>query len=154
METAITSCLEGTRLCHINAKCIDYESGFCCECLPSFYGNGKQCLEPGVPQRLNGKVFGSINGVELYDLDMHTYVVTSDGRAYTAISRVPPQLGVSLQTVSTIGAIIGWMYAVPTHPGAANGYVFTGKHLANIAVWFFACIFLFIVCCLFSLFSI
>ncbi|KAK6191563.1 hypothetical protein SNE40_003218 [Patella caerulea] len=120
------SCLEGARRCHINAKCVDFDSGFCCECLPPYYGNGLQCLEPGIPQRLNGKVYGVVNGFRLQDLDQHTYVVTSDGRAYTAISRVPPELGVGLQTLNTIGGIIGWLFAIPSHPRAKNGYAYTG----------------------------
>ncbi|ESO97555.1 hypothetical protein LOTGIDRAFT_208735 [Lottia gigantea] len=132
------SCLEGARQCHINAKCVDFDSGFCCECQKPYYGNGRQCLEPGVPQRLNGKVFGTVNGYRLQDLDQHTYVVTSDGRAYTAISRVPPELGVGLQTLNTLGGVIGWMFATQIHPSAKNGYAFTGGEFnRTVTVTFF-----------------
>ncbi|PVD26094.1 hypothetical protein C0Q70_13762 [Pomacea canaliculata] len=41
------TCLEGARQCHINARCLDFDQGFCCQCLPPFYGNGKNCLERG-----------------------------------------------------------------------------------------------------------
>ncbi|XP_048259530.1 nidogen-1-like [Haliotis rufescens] len=133
VDTGDGSCLEGTRMCHVNARCVDFTEGFCCECLPPSYGNGKTCLEPGVPQRLNGKVRGTLNGITLYDLDMHTYVVTSDGRAYSAISRVPPELGTAMQTLSAIGGIIGWMFAVPTNPRAKNGYAFTGGEFNRTA---------------------
>ena len=37
---------------------------------------------------MNGRVTGVLNGVDLRSADLHTYVVTTDGRAYTAISRV------------------------------------------------------------------
>ncbi|XP_067681271.1 nidogen-like [Haliotis asinina] len=134
VEPGKGSCLEGTRACDINARCVDYAEGFCCECLPPYYGNGKTCLEPGVPQRLNGKVHGVLNGVALLDLDMHTYVVTADGRAYSAISRVPTELATSMQTLSAIGGIIGWMFAVPTNPKAKNGYIFTGGEFNRTAV--------------------
>lgn len=120
------TCLEGARQCHFHATCQELESGFCCHCLPGFYGNGKQCLEPDVPQTLNGPVQGSLNGVSLNNLDMHTYIVTKDGRTYTAISRIPVSLGPAMETLSTIGGAIGWLFAVPTSSQAANGFSFTG----------------------------
>ena len=79
-----------------------------------------------MPQRLNGRVHGSINGVSLNDLDMHTYVVTTDGRTYTAISRVPAALGPAMETLSTVGGAIGWLFAVPSSSQALNGFSYTG----------------------------
>lgn len=58
---------------------------------------------------------------------MHTYVVTSDGRTYTAISRVSSSLGPSMQTLNTIGGSIGWLFAIPGSDQAVNGYSLTGK---------------------------
>lgn len=128
------TCLEGSRMCHINARCLDFDQGFCCQCLPPYYGNGKQCLEPEAPQRLNGRVHGTVNGVLLNNLDMHTYVVTSDGRTYTAISRVPSTLGTAMETLNTIGGAIGWLFAVPTSEMALNGFSFTGGIFNRSAV--------------------
>jgi nidogen (entactin) len=80
-----------------------------------------------VPQTLNGPVTGRVNEVPLNNLDMHTYVVTKDGRTYTAISRIPSALGPAMETLSTVGGGIGWLFAVPSSNGAANGFSFTGK---------------------------
>ncbi|KAJ8309420.1 hypothetical protein KUTeg_014294 [Tegillarca granosa] len=125
-EETIKSCAEGVKFCHINAECKNYTNGFCCHCIRPHYGNGLQCLAPETPQRLNGKVFGTLNGVSLDNLDMHSYVVTSDGRAYTAISRIPTELGQRMLTLNTVGGIIGWMFAEMKGPLALNGYVYTG----------------------------
>lgn len=57
---------------------------------------------------------------------MHAYVVTTDGRAYTAISRIPNEIGPQLLTLNTIGGIIGWMFAVTQTNRARNGYMLTG----------------------------
>ena len=43
----------------------------------------------GEPLRVTGKVFGELNGVQLTEVDLHSYVLTADGRTYTALSRVP-----------------------------------------------------------------
>ncbi|KAL5008100.1 hypothetical protein ScPMuIL_013681 [Solemya velum] len=134
VEAEATGCLEGARSCHINAQCIDLDAGFCCECVPPYYGNGKQCLKPGTPQRLNGKVFGTINGQTLPRMDMHSYAVTSDGRAYTAISGAPPTFGRNLLPLNTIGGIIGWIFAVVATPKAQNGYMFTGGEFNRTAI--------------------
>ncbi|KAK3092564.1 hypothetical protein FSP39_004468 [Pinctada imbricata] len=120
------TCLQGAKQCHINAQCIDYSTGYCCQCLPPSYGNGLNCLQKDEPQRLNGKVYGELNGNTLDNLDMHAYIVTSDGRAYTAISRVPTSSASSLLTLNTIGGIMGWMFALPMSPQAKNGYMYTG----------------------------
>jgi nidogen (entactin) len=80
----------------------------------------------GVAQRLNGKVNGILNSQPLDNLDMHAYVVTTDGRAYTAISRIPHEIGPQLLTLNTIGGIIGWMFAVTQTNRARNGYMLTG----------------------------
>lgn len=47
---------------------------------------------PGAPQRVSGKVSGTVNvgstPVVLNNIDLHAYIVVGDGRAYTAISEV------------------------------------------------------------------
>ena len=51
------------------------------------YGDGKSCLPNGIPQRVNGIVNGKINSVDVKEQSLHCYIVTQDGRTYTAISR-------------------------------------------------------------------
>lgn len=63
---------------------------------------------------------------------MHSYVVTSDGRAYTAISRIPTEIGSRMLTLNTVGGIIGWMFAEMKGPLAHNGYVYTGRLFIDI----------------------
>lgn len=51
------------------------------------------CAAPsGAPQSVSGKVSGKVTvgttAVELNNIDLHTYIVVGDGRAYTAISEV------------------------------------------------------------------
>ncbi|XP_064599623.1 nidogen-1-like isoform X3 [Liolophura sinensis] len=128
------TCLEGARTCHPSARCVDFSPGFCCECVQPFYGNGRSCLEPGVPQRLNGKVSVNLNGEDFVDLDQHSYVVTTDGRSYTAISRLPSSIGHAMQTLNTLGGIVGWLFAVPISPRARNGYMFTGGEFNRTTV--------------------
>ncbi len=83
----------------------------------------------GAAQRVNGKVSGTINGVSIVDQDLHAYVVTNDGRAYTAISRIPDSIGISLQSGYTIGSIIGWLFAKQASPKAKNGFMLTGQEM-------------------------
>ena len=79
----------------------------------------------GVPQRINGKVSGTVNGVSFHEEDLHSYVVTSDGRAYTAISKMPDTIGYDMQPLSIFGGVVGWLFARPT-ANAPNGYQLTG----------------------------
>ena len=81
---------------------------------------------PGVPQRVNGKVIGSLNGINMNSADLHTYVVTTDGRAYTAISRIDPNLGTSMLSLYTIGSVFGWLFGATPSPTGKNGYAITG----------------------------
>jgi len=78
------------------------------------------------PQRLNGKVSGTINGISFDNLDMHGFVQTKEGRAYTAISRVPDDVSSAMMTLNTIGGLIGWLFAKRGGVGAKNGYMYTG----------------------------
>jgi nidogen (entactin) len=134
---AAETCAIGAVLCHSKATCVDHSPGFCCRCSAGFFGDGRNCLPEGMPQRINGKVSGSVNGVAFRDEDLHSYVVTSDGRAYTAVSKVNESVGYDLQTLNAIGAVVGWMFARPSSE-ALNGYQLTGpthlhaNHLINI----------------------
>ena len=79
-------------------------------------------------QRVNGKVSGNINGVEIQDEELHVYVVTKDGRVYTAISKLPPSIGFSMQSLYPIGGVLGWLFAALTTPKAHNGFSITGMN--------------------------
>ncbi|XP_067009862.1 nidogen isoform X2 [Anabrus simplex] len=124
----------GSTTCHSKAQCTDYEEGFCCSCQSGFYGNGLSCLMEGIPLRVNGKMTGNINEVDLSQVDVQSYVVTPDGRTYTAVSRVPETIGFDMQILNILGGVIGWLFARPIK-NAMNGYQLTGgvfQHTAEI----------------------
>lgn len=113
---------------------MDYQAGICCQCNPGFYGNGKSCIKDDVPLRVHGKLNGIINDVQLNDVDIQAYVVVADGRSYTALSQGPNSIGSSLQLLSVLGGVIGWLFAKPSGT-AKNGYQLTGalfNHTADI----------------------
>ncbi|XP_078069535.1 nidogen-1 [Mustelus asterias] len=125
------TCANSRHVCSIHGQCRDYVAGFCCHCNPGYYGNGKQCVAEGSPQRVNGKVNAKIFvgsspvPVQFENIDLHSYVVVNDGRSYTAISRIPAVLGCSLLPLSSVGSIIGWMFALE-QPGYENGFSIVG----------------------------
>lgn len=96
-------------------------------CFKMLFTNNCSYNLSGTSQRLNGRVSGVLNGIPFDNLDMHSFVVTKDGRAYTAISRVPVEIGPHMMTLNTIGGVIGWLFALPISAGALNGYSFTGN---------------------------
>ncbi|KAM5235573.1 LOW QUALITY PROTEIN: nidogen-2 [Ctenodactylus gundi] len=115
--------------CSRDAFCTDYATGFCCHCQSRFYGDGKHCLPEGAPHRVNGKVSGHLHvghaPVHFTDVDLHAYVVGNDGRAYTAISHVPPPAAQALLPLTPIGGLFGWLFALEK-PGFENGFSLTG----------------------------
>ncbi|MFT7807036.1 nidogen-1 [Arapaima gigas] len=124
--------------CSSFADCRDYSGGYCCRCRPGFYGNGKDCVAEGKPQRMNGKVSGRVfvgdssMPLEFTNNDLHSYVVVNDGRAYVAISTIPPNLGPSLLPLSSLGGIIGWAFALE-QPGYENGFSIVGGEFTRQA---------------------
>lgn len=60
------------------------------------------------------------------DVDLHSYIVGNDGRAYTAISHIPQPAAQALLPVIAIGGLFGWLFALEK-PGAKNGFSFTGE---------------------------
>jgi nidogen (entactin) len=80
-------CASGHMVCHSSSSCEDLRDGFCCKCINGWYGDGRTCLPKGIPQRVTGKVNGMVNSVSIEDQELHCYVVTEDGRTYTAISK-------------------------------------------------------------------
>ena len=123
--TLARSCNEGGSSCHSSASCKDYPTGFCCQCNPTHYGNGQTCLPNGVPQRVSGLISGTINSVSFQNQDLHSYVVTEDGRTYTAVSRLNDDIGEDMQSLFVIGTPIAWLFAQPLQE-AQNGFGLTG----------------------------
>uniref|UniRef100_A0A4W5R5T5 Nidogen 1 n=1 Tax=Hucho hucho TaxID=62062 RepID=A0A4W5R5T5_9TELE len=125
------TCASNRQKCSSFADCKDYTNGYCCHCRPGFYGNGKDCVAEGKPQRMNGKVKGRVfvgnspSPLEFSNNDLHSYVVANDGRAYVAISTIPAGLGPSLQPLSSLGGVIGWAFALE-QPGYENGFSVIG----------------------------
>ncbi|XP_037552667.1 nidogen-2 [Nematolebias whitei] len=130
------TCAGFQQQCSQNAFCSDYATGFCCHCRPGFYGNGRQCLPDGAPQRVSGKVSGTVTvgliPVKLNNIDLHAYIVVGDGRAYTAISEVPEPLGWALMPVSPIGELFGWLFALEI-PNSQAGFKVTGAEFSRHA---------------------
>ncbi|KAM4710680.1 nidogen-2 isoform 2-T2 [Anableps anableps] len=130
------TCARFQQQCSQNAFCSDYTTGFCCHCRPGFYGNGRQCLPDGAPQRVSGKVSGMVvvgsTPVELNNIDLHAYIVVGDGRAYTAISEVPEPVGWAMMSVSPIGELFGWLFALEL-PNSKAGFKITGAEFSRHA---------------------
>ncbi|KAM8878100.1 nidogen-1-like [Spinachia spinachia] len=132
------TCAHNRLKCSAFADCRDYSNGYCCHCRPGFYGNGKDCVAEGKPQRMNGKVNGRVfvgNSpfpVELGNNDLHSYVVVNDGRASVAISNIPDGLGPSLLPLTSLGGVIGWAFALE-QPGHHNGFSLIGGRFSRQA---------------------
>ncbi|XP_011482732.1 nidogen-2 [Oryzias latipes] len=130
------TCARFQQQCSQNAFCSDYATGFCCHCQPGFYGNGRDCLPEGAPQRVSGKVSGTVSvqstPVTLNNIDLHAYIVVGDGRAYSAISEVPEPLGWALMPVSPIGELFGWLFALEL-PNSQAGFKSTGAKFTRHA---------------------
>ncbi|NXE82195.1 NID2 protein, partial [Cochlearius cochlearius] len=120
--------------CSPHAFCTDYATGICCHCRATYYGNGRQCLPEGAVHRLNGKVSGSLmvgrTSVHFQDVDLHAYIVGSDGRAYTAISGVPQPAARALLPLLPIGGLFAWLFALE-EPGSENGFSITGAEFTQ-----------------------
>ncbi|XP_037327749.2 nidogen-1-like [Pungitius pungitius] len=132
------TCAHNRLKCSAFADCRDYSTGYCCHCRPGFYGNGKDCVAEGKPQRINGKVNGRVfvgnspSPVELGNNDLHSYMVVNDGRASVAISNIPDALGPSMLPLTSLGGVIGWAFALE-QPGHHNGFSLIGGRFSRQA---------------------
>ncbi|XP_074677239.1 nidogen-2 isoform X1 [Strix aluco] len=128
------TCAQHHGRCSPHAFCTDYATGVCCHCRATYYGNGRQCLPEGAVHRLNGKVSGSLTvgraSVRFQDVDLHAYIVGSDGRTYTAISGVPQPAARALLPLLPIGGLFAWLFALE-EPGAENGFSITGAEFTQ-----------------------
>ncbi|NWS63864.1 NID2 protein, partial [Chunga burmeisteri] len=128
------TCAQHHGRCSPHAFCTDYATGICCHCRATYYGNGRQCLPEGAVHRLNGKVSGSLTvgraSVRFQDVDLHAYIVGSDGRAYTAISGVPQPAARALLPLLPVGGLFAWLFALE-EPGSENGFSITGAEFTQ-----------------------
>ncbi|XP_064121495.1 nidogen-like isoform X2 [Macrobrachium nipponense] len=131
-DKAEESCASSGSVCHSNAICKDYDRGFCCSCQDGYFGNGINCLKKEEPLRVTGKVSGTVNGMELKDADLHSYVLTVEGRTYTAISRMPSQIGYDIQSITVFGTGIAWLFAKAVGD-VPNGFALTGAMFTRTA---------------------
>ncbi|XP_073972916.1 nidogen isoform X4 [Rhodnius prolixus] len=128
------TCFEGGTNCHSNAECYEEPEGYCCRCQPSYFGNGRSCLERETARRIFGKLKLNINSVSLEDLDFHGYIITKDGKIYIAVNNLPESVGYVLQLLFTLDSFVGWLFASPKG-NAKNGYMLSGgvvNHTADI----------------------
>lgn len=126
------TCAAGNAGCHINATCVDYQSGFCCKCKPKSYGNGLSCLTEGISQQLNGRVIISLNHDARQTLVQHSFIVTHSGRAYSSISPVPTEIGNSLILLDGLNSFLGFLFGLPNAKGTRNGFMMTGGKLTRL----------------------
>lgn len=120
-ESAIRTCLTNGRLkCHSAATCVDTRKGFCCKCNKGYYGNGYSCLKVDNPVRVSGRVVGKLNDISISS-QLQSYVVMADGRSYTAVSPLTPNIGYNMQLLQVLGGTIGWLFAKP-NSDVKNGY--------------------------------
>lgn len=75
---------------------------------------------------MSGHLLVDHTPVTFTDVDLHAYIVSDDGRAYTAISHIPPPAAQALLPLTPIGGLLGWLFALEK-PGFENGFSFTGE---------------------------
>ena len=79
------------------------------------------------PLRIMGDVYGTLNGFTIDGQQIQAYAVVSDGRSYTSVAKIVPELGYDLQSLMPVSDIVGWMFAKPSI-GVRNGFQMTGEY--------------------------
>lgn len=126
----------GSFKCHSKAMCKDTASGFCCMCKEGFYGDGLICIKNDIPLRVSGLISGNIGGMDIRNVALQSYIVMAEGRTYTALSEVQPDIGSKLQLAQSIGSTLGWLFAKPIK-NKKNGFQITGgKFNSTITIKF------------------
>ncbi|CAC5395191.1 NID [Mytilus coruscus] len=78
---------------------------------------------------LRGIVNGVLNNKAIENVDLLSYVYTTNGRIETLIRRKQNTARTMMKILQPIGDIIGWMFAVPQEKKAKNGFMMTGGEL-------------------------
>uniref|UniRef100_A0A803VAG5 Nidogen 2 n=1 Tax=Ficedula albicollis TaxID=59894 RepID=A0A803VAG5_FICAL len=81
-------------------------------------------------QDVSGSLRVGRASVRFQDVDLHAYIVGSDGRAYTAISGVPQPAARALLPLLPLGGLFAWLFALE-EPGAENGFSITGAEFTQ-----------------------
>jgi hypothetical protein len=86
-------------------------------------------IEINVLKGTNCRVSGNINGVAIQEQELHCYIVTADGRTYTAISRIAPDIGWDIQVCQEPNmAGTGGEHAVPNFRAGEKAHLPASSH--------------------------
>lgn len=72
-----------------------------------------------------GPLYGTLNGYTIEEQELQGYAFVADGRAYTSLAKIIPDIGYDLQSLMPVGDALAWMFAKPAD-GAQNGFQLTG----------------------------
>ncbi|XP_052090324.1 uncharacterized protein LOC127726993 [Mytilus californianus] len=134
VSMSVAACSEAADTCHVNAKYVYFDKAAYCECIAPFYGNGIRCLKTGKRLILRGKVNGVLNNKFIENVDLLSYVYTTNGRIETHMRSTQNTVKTMMKILQPIGDIIGWMFAVPQGKKAKNGFMMTGGELNRTAL--------------------
>lgn len=81
-----------------------------------------------MPARATGQIVGTLNDIAISS-QLQSYVVVEDGRVYTAVSSLTPNIGYSMQLLQVLGGSVGWLFA-KTNGEVKNGYQVRAKRNA------------------------
>nr|XP_039259166.1 nidogen-like [Styela clava] len=120
------------------STCTAFADGYCCQCSEGSFGNGYACIREDDDVRYNGQVDGySIvmsdpwSNETAKGVDMHSYVVTKDGRAFSVMNgEISAKLYRALQPMAIFGTTLGWLFAQAEAP-AINGFQYSGGKIVS-----------------------